>query len=109
MSLSNGDEGPRLSAIHGPEFVHESRPVAFDFAARILLGEPEIETVPPINTRKSAGSRTESMNQPGKPVKRFRTKNKRSSFVGALGWHQTILTIEPVRERDADRKAFLHV
>jgi hypothetical protein len=109
MGLSSGDEGPRLSAVHGSKLVQESRPVAFDFAARILLGEPEIESVPGINIRKSAGSRAESMDQPRKPVKRFRPKNKRSSFVAALGWHQTILTIEPLRERDANRKAFLHV
>ena len=94
MNLAEGNEWPRLPVAAGAELVQESRSIAFDFAARILLSKSQIEDVAPVDTRKSAGSRAESVNQPGKADEGFRTKYSKSSLAGTLGWHHNILTIK---------------
>jgi len=62
MDLAQGDKRPWLLTADGAELGQENRPVAFDCAARVLLGESQIEGLPAINAGKPAGSRAESMN-----------------------------------------------
>jgi hypothetical protein len=110
VNLAQGDEGPRLVTARGTELLQESRSIAFDQTARVLLGESEIESVAAINAGEPAESGAESMNQPWNASEGFRTKDGQSSFVRTLGGHQNILTIKataPGKMRDL--QAFLRV
>ena len=94
MNLAQSDERPLAFASGGTELRYQSRSVAFDCAARVLLGESEIEGVPAISAGESAESRAESMNQPRNASERFRTKDGQSRLVNTL-LHQNILELIP--------------
>jgi hypothetical protein len=64
VNLTQSNQRPFLLAAASAKLLQESRSVAFDRAAGILFGESKVESVSPESPRKSANSRTESMNQP---------------------------------------------